>query len=90
MEESIRVSEGDGLRVITLNRPAVMNALNGPMRAELTAAVIAPGARCIVLTGAGRGFCSGQDLTDTSAIADIEGTLAREYEPMLRAMPRRS
>jgi 2-(1,2-epoxy-1,2-dihydrophenyl)acetyl-CoA isomerase len=86
MEESIRVSEGDGLRVVTLNRPAVMNALNGPMRAELTAAVIAPGARCIVLTGAGRGFCSGQDLTDTSAIADIEGTLAREYEPMLRAI----
>ncbi len=86
MDESIRVSEGDGLRVITLNRPAVMNALNGPMRLALTDAITAPGARCIVLTGAGRGFCSGQDLTDATAITDIEGVLAREYEPMLRAI----
>ena len=44
------------MRIVTLNRPALMNALNGPMRAALTSAVLAPGARCIVLTGAGRAF----------------------------------
>jgi 2-(1,2-epoxy-1,2-dihydrophenyl)acetyl-CoA isomerase len=84
--DPILVSESGALRIITLNRPAVMNALNGPMRRGLTDALNAPGARCIVLTGAGRAFCAGQDLTDAAAVADIEGVLAREYVPMLRAI----
>lgn len=86
MENPVLVSESDGLRIITLNRPAVMNALDGAMRVALTTAIIAPGARCIVLTGAGRAYCSGQDLTDAAAVDDIEGVLAREYEPLLRAI----
>ncbi|MEP5091665.1 MAG: enoyl-CoA hydratase-related protein, partial [Paracoccaceae bacterium] len=51
---------------ITLNRPDVMNALNGQMRAEITFAMqdAATKARAVVLTGAGRAFCSGQDLGD--------------------------
>ena len=40
----------------------------------------------MVLTGAGRGFCSGQDLTDAGAAADLERTLREEYEPMLAAI----
>ena len=50
--------------VITLNRPDVMNALNTQMRAEITHAVrdAETQARVIVLTGAGKAFCSGQDL----------------------------
>lgn len=71
-----------------LNRPDVMNALNTQMRAEITQALgsISDDVRCVVMTGAGAAFCSGQDLSDAAAAADIEGTLRREYEPMLQAV----
>jgi len=85
--ETLTVTSADGVEVITLNRPAVMNALNAAMRAEIAAVVSATTARVVVLTGAGRGFCSGQDLGDADpATLDIEGTLNREYVPMLRAI----
>ncbi|MEP2029925.1 MAG: enoyl-CoA hydratase-related protein [Paracoccaceae bacterium] len=75
---------------ITLNRPDVMNALNGQMRAEITFAMqdAATKARAVVLTGAGRAFCSGQDLGDRANAAnlDLERTLRDEYVPMLRAI----
>ncbi|WP_316013195.1 enoyl-CoA hydratase-related protein [Roseobacter sp. HKCCA0434] len=79
----------DGVATITLNRPEVMNGLNGQMRAEITQAVKLAGseARAVVLTGAGRGFCSGQDLADRrGASLNLELTLRDEYEPMLRAI----
>lgn len=85
-DNPILIADDGALRVITLNRPAVMNALNAPLRRALTAAIAAPGARCIVLTGAGRAFCAGQDLTEQGAVDDIGGTLAREYEPLLAAI----
>ena len=76
--------------VITLNRPDVMNALNSQMRAEITFAMQNAGtsARAVVLTGAGRAFCSGQDLGDRANAAnlDLERTLRDEYVPMLRAI----
>ncbi|MBN2906505.1 MAG: enoyl-CoA hydratase/isomerase family protein [Rhodobacteraceae bacterium] len=79
-----------GVAVLTLNRPDVMNALNTQMRAEILDAVRhAPQeARVLVLTGAGRAFCSGQDLGDRATIhhIDLERTLRDEYEPMLRAL----
>jgi 2-(1,2-epoxy-1,2-dihydrophenyl)acetyl-CoA isomerase len=78
-----------GIAVVTLNRPEVMNALTTPMRAALTAALLRAGAeaRVIVLTGAGRAFCSGQDLTEGAAFTgDVGGILRREYEPMLAAI----
>ncbi|MGO4907819.1 enoyl-CoA hydratase-related protein [Pseudorhodobacter sp. W20_MBD10_FR17] len=88
--ETITYSETDGLGLITLNRPEVMNALSSQMRAELTHAVkaAAQSARVLVLTGAGRAFCSGQDLGDRAKIAniDLERTLRDEYEPLLRAI----
>lgn len=88
--QMIRVSLRDGLAVITLNRPDVMNALNPLMRAELTHALLDMGAkaRAIVLTGKGRAFCAGQDLGDkvSAANADLERTLRDEYEPLLRAI----
>ncbi|RED11234.1 enoyl-CoA hydratase-related protein [Pontivivens insulae] len=75
---------------ITLNRPDVMNGLNAQMRAEIDHAMRrAPqDARVVVLTGAGRGFCSGQDLGDRANAADanLERTLRDEYEPMLRSI----
>jgi len=80
----------DGMAVITLNRPDVMNALNTQMRAEITHAVAAAGnaARVLVLTGEGRAFCSGQDLGDRANVGNInlERTLRDEYIPMLMAI----
>lgn len=79
-----------GVATVTLNRAEVMNALNGQMRAEITHAVTEAGtaARVVVITGTGRAFCSGQDLSDSSSIAnpDLERTLRDEYVPMLRAI----
>ncbi|NUB43514.1 enoyl-CoA hydratase/isomerase family protein [Fertoebacter nigrum] len=77
-----------GVAVLTLNRPDVMNALSSQMRTEMLAAVRAAGAeaRVLVITGAGRAFCSGQDLADAGAALDMEATLRDEYEPLLRAI----
>ena len=80
----------DGIARVTLDRPEVMNALNTRMRAELHDAFrrAATEARVLVLTGAGRAFCSGQDLGDRANAEglDLERTLRDEYEPMLRAL----
>lgn len=79
-----------GIATITLNRPDVLNGMNAQMRAEVLDAVreAAKAARVLVLTGAGRAFCSGQDLGGARDIAhiDLEGILRDEYEPMLRAI----
>lgn len=63
----------DAVRVLTLNRPEAMNAVNGPLREALIAALALAQADAavgaVVITGAGeRGFCSGQDLADTVAL----------------------
>lgn len=80
----------NGIGIITLNRPEVMNALSSQMRAELLHAVREAGRtqRVLVLTGEGRAFCSGQDLGDRARIAsiDLERTLRDEYEPLLNAI----
>ena len=88
--ETIRFEIADAVATITLDRPEVRNGLNAAMRREIRAAVgEAPAlARVLVLTGAGKGFCSGQDL-DPAQIndeLDLEATLRDEYEPMLRAI----
>ncbi|QBX34220.1 2-(1,2-epoxy-1,2-dihydrophenyl)acetyl-CoA isomerase [Paracoccus liaowanqingii] len=86
--QTIQFDIREGVATLTLNRPAVMNALNRAMRAEITQALttLPPEVRAVVLTGAGRGFCSGQDLTDAGAAADLEAVLRAEYEPMLAAI----
>lgn len=86
--QTIELTHEAGVTRLVLNRPQVMNALNSRMRAEITAALtdLPAATRCVVMTGAGRGFCSGQDLTDAEAARDLEATLRDEYEPMLRAM----
>lgn len=80
----------DGLAIITMNRPDKMNALTTQTRAEIEHAFGQGGklARCVVITGAGRAFCSGQDLGDggMAAATDLERTLRDEYAPMLRAI----
>lgn len=88
--ETIVYDVSDGVARITLNRPEKMNCLSGLMRRELLHALRrAPeDARAAILTGAGRGFCSGQDLGDARSVADLdlEGVLRDEYEPLLRAL----
>ncbi len=88
--QTISTEQAGGIAVITLNRPEVMNALNAPMRAELTEALLQAGrsARVVVLTGAGRAFCSGQDLGAAEDLAgvDFEAVLQGEYEPLLKAV----
>ena len=89
MAERVKVEVEGGVHRITMNRPEVMNALNRPMRVELLEALRAGHeARVIVLTGSGRGFCSGQDLADAEGLeaAGFEAILNDEYVPMIRAI----
>ncbi len=85
--ETLLYDVNEGVATITLNRGEVMNGLNGQMRVELMHAFrrAADEARVIVTTGAGRGYCSGQDLGDRKNMADIdlERTLRDEYVPLL-------
>ncbi|UWR16872.1 enoyl-CoA hydratase-related protein [Sulfitobacter sp. M368] len=88
--QTITYDVSDNVALITMNRPDKMNALTTQMRAEIAHAVTQGGkdARVVVITGAGRAFCSGQDLGDraSGASVDLERTLRDEYAPMLRAI----
>ncbi|RWJ05763.1 enoyl-CoA hydratase/isomerase family protein [Mesorhizobium sp.] len=72
--EFIGVAQRNGVATITMNRPEVRNAINDKMRAELIAAFDAAGAdknvRAVVLAGAGKGFCSGGDISGMRARLD--------------------
>ncbi|MGM0586170.1 MAG: enoyl-CoA hydratase [Pseudomonadota bacterium] len=72
--DEITVATGDGVTTITLNRPDRLNAWTDIMAQELCAAVTEAGndraTRCIVITGAGRGFCAGADMERLSAASD--------------------
>jgi 2-(1,2-epoxy-1,2-dihydrophenyl)acetyl-CoA isomerase len=88
--QTITLEITDDIAVLTLNRADKMNALSTQMRAEVADAARVAGqkARVLVITGAGKAFCSGQDLSDraTAANLDLERTLRDEYIPMLKAI----
>ena len=96
-EQSILYSLEDGVAKITLNRPDRLNSFNPEMHLALRAALqrAADEARAVLLTGAGRGFCAGQDLNDEGmgqdgTPADVEGVVERHYKPLalrIRSMP---
>jgi 2-(1,2-epoxy-1,2-dihydrophenyl)acetyl-CoA isomerase len=97
-EAPILVEKREGFRVITLNRPARLNAFTEDMHLALKAAFddveADSGCRALLLTGAGRGFCAGQDLNDRLAKPGekvmLGGTLEHYYNPLvrrLRALP---
>ena len=75
---------------ITLNRPGVLNAFNGAMHRALNAALKEARdeeVRAVVVTGAGRGFCVGQDLTEfRDAAGDIGDRLRSTYHPNILAI----
>ena len=82
----------DAVLTITLNRPDVLNAFNAAMHKALGAALkeaADPAVRAIVLTGAGRGFCVGQDLTEfRESSGDIGSRLRGSYHPNVLAVRR--
>lgn len=88
MSDPVTVHHADGVCSITLNRPEVLNALTPDLMLRLRAAVDAAAAdstvRAVLLTGAGRGFCAGADLTAPRAADTDSGTLLREfYHPVV-------
>ena len=88
--ETIRYRVENDIALVTLNRPKVMNALTVQMRAEVENAFqrAAVEARVVVLTGKDKAFCTGQDLGDRANAAnlDMEQSLKKTYEPMLKAI----
>jgi 2-(1,2-epoxy-1,2-dihydrophenyl)acetyl-CoA isomerase len=81
---------GDVAR-ITLNRPDRLNSFTAAMHAELRDALAQLGdARVVVLTGAGRGFCAGQDLNDRAVspgeAVDLGETVQRDWNPLVRTL----
>ena len=83
--------ERDGaVLTITLNRPEVLNAINRAVHEQLRAALKearGPDVRAVILTGVGRGFCVGQDLTELrEADGDIAERLRGFYHPNLLAL----
>jgi 2-(1,2-epoxy-1,2-dihydrophenyl)acetyl-CoA isomerase len=96
--DEILVEQRSGYRAITLNRPQRLNAFTEPMHQALRAALAEAEAdascRALLLTGAGRGFCAGQDLSDRLSKAGetpvLGGALEAYYNPLvrkLRALP---
>ena len=94
-ESPILHDRRDGYHVITLNRPERLNSFNEAQHEALRAALDAAeaDAECgaIVLTGAGRGFCAGQDLSDRDPIMlgdrpDLGQTLETFYNPLVRRL----
>ena len=92
--EPVLVSLAAGVLRVTLNRPDKLNAFNPAVhkglaeamaRAESDAAI-----RCLLITGAGRGFCAGQDLTErdmkSAAPIDLGGGLETWYNPLVKRM----
>jgi 2-(1,2-epoxy-1,2-dihydrophenyl)acetyl-CoA isomerase len=82
----------DGVLTLTLNRPDVLNAMTPPLLDELTAVLreAASGneVRAVVITGAGRGFCSGQDLraATSDGALDVGEILRDHYAPAIRVI----
>ena len=88
--ETIAVDDDGGARTVTLNRPKALNAANQAMLAELSSAFDAAaaddGVRCLLLTGAGRAFCSGRDLTEAEPGEDAYAIISETITPVLEQL----
>jgi 2-(1,2-epoxy-1,2-dihydrophenyl)acetyl-CoA isomerase len=97
--DNVLYSIDGGIARLTLNRPDRLNSFNDAMHAEVRDALSRvradASARVLLLTGAGRGFCAGQDLSDRAvapgeAPVDLGASIERNYKPLilgLRALP---
>jgi 2-(1,2-epoxy-1,2-dihydrophenyl)acetyl-CoA isomerase len=91
MANEVLTARDGAVLTITLNRPDVYNAFNRALHAALREALdeaADPGVRAVVVTGAGRGFCSGQDLKEFSDLPEggIRAALEETYHPNIRAI----
>ena len=98
--ENITYEVADGVATLTLSRPDKLNSFTEAMHVEVREAVAHAASsaevRALVLTGAGRGFCAGQDLSDRKvapggAPVDLGDSIERNYKPLvlaLRSMPK--
>ncbi|MFI0411059.1 enoyl-CoA hydratase-related protein [Actinomadura sp. 3N508] len=94
MAETVLYDLTDGVGTITLNRPDGMNSLTVEMKELLRATVVRaaadPAARAVILTGAGRAFCAGQDLREhgdnLAAGRGLDDTVRKHYNPIVLAL----
>jgi 2-(1,2-epoxy-1,2-dihydrophenyl)acetyl-CoA isomerase len=93
--ETVRLDVANGVATLTLARPDRLNSFTVQMHREVQAALARvradSSARCLVLTGAGRGFCAGQDLADRAvdpgqAPVDLGESIERCYKPLVMAL----
>lgn len=85
----VEVSRDGGVQTITLNRPDKLNAFTRTLHAELQGALEEardPAVRAVVITGAGRGFSAGQDLTAFAEGGDVAAMLRATYHVNVRAI----
>ena len=90
MADEVLTRRDGAVLTITLNRPDVYNAFNRALHAALHEALVeaaAPAVRCVVVTGAGKGFCAGQDLKEFSSLpGSIADALEATYHPNVRLL----
>lgn len=96
MSDTVLVERDGGVAVVTLNRPDRLNSFTVEMHAALAAALddIAQDSTCraLLLTGAGRGFCAGQDLSDRAVAPgsgqrnDLGESVEKRYNPLVRRL----
>ncbi|MEQ1490067.1 MAG: enoyl-CoA hydratase-related protein, partial [Terricaulis sp.] len=92
--ETIQLEIANGAARLTLNRPDRLNSFTVQMHDEVSRgleAVAKSDARVLVLTGAGRGFCAGQDLSDRAVAPGADGldlgeSLEKRYNPLIRRL----
>jgi len=90
--ENIEFAIDAGVATLTLNRPKSLNSFTVDMHAEIRVAMQQvtdnPDIRCLVITGAGRGFCAGQDLGDRASsgagnVPDVGASVEKNYNPLI-------
>ncbi len=86
--DDVLVQRAAGVHTLTLNRPDRLNALTGPLFTRLAAALdqaaADPACRAVLLLGAGRGFCAGQDLAEVGPGTDLGEALEQRFNPLIR------
>jgi len=92
---TIEFDVSEGVATLTLNRPKALNSftieMHGEVREAMAQVIDDASIRCLVITGAGRGFCAGQDLGDRAVSADggapgLGESVEKNYNPLIRSI----
>jgi len=92
---TIEFDVSEGVATLTLNRPKALNSftleMHGEVREAMALVIEDASIRCLVITGAGRGFCAGQDLGDRAVSADggapdLGESVEKNYNPLIRSI----